>query len=215
MTIDINSILGFLGGSLATLIIKEVINQINRKQDFKRELIKATYLKKLDKAEKAIAFYRTYLNQITLLKNSYQTVLKAVNESEEKDIDIEIIQEVLEHNSKAFSELSGEKYFETNSIHLYFELDDEERWSEDDQELFIKSLAETKSIDNDIEFLISLYNSHLNKNETNQAEYYWNESLKLLPVYVNSLQKVIDILEKNKIASRAVISRLKEQFTQY
>ena len=215
MTIDYDAIIGFLGGSLATLIIKEVINQINKKQDFRRELTKATYLRKLEKAEKAVAYYWTYLNQVVILKNSYQVVIQAVNELEEKDNDIQIIQGVLEQNSKALADLAGDKYLDINSVHLYFDLEDTEKWGEQDGELFLKALAETKSIDNDIQFWNSLHNRHQSKNDTHQAELCWNKAIELLPVYVNSLQRVVDILERNRAASYSIVTKLKSQLKQY
>jgi hypothetical protein len=63
MTIDINTISAFLTGSIATLVIREIINQINRKVDFNRDLTKIAYQKKLEKAENAVAYYWTYLNK--------------------------------------------------------------------------------------------------------------------------------------------------------
>jgi tetratricopeptide (TPR) repeat protein len=215
MTIDYNAITGFLGGSLATLIIKEVINQINKKQDFKRELTKVTYIRKLEKAEKAVAYYWTYLNQLVIIKSSFQVVIQAVNELDEKDNDIQIIQGVLEQNSKAISDLAGEKYFDVNSVHLYFELEDEEKWGEKDGELLLKSIAETKSLDNDIQFWNSLHNSHQSKNEMQQADFCWNKAVELFPVYVISLQKVVDILERNRAASHSMITKLKSQLKRY
>lgn len=75
--IDINILTGILGGSLATLVAKEILNQINKRQDFTRELKKVTYIKKLEKAENAIAFYWTYLNKVTEMKKSLEFVIKA------------------------------------------------------------------------------------------------------------------------------------------
>jgi hypothetical protein len=215
MNIDYNSIIGFLGGSLATLIIKEVINFFNKRQDFKRELIKATYQRKLEKAEKAIAYYWTYLKQVIILKSSFQVVIQAINELEEKDHDIEIIQGVLAQNSKALSDLAGDKYLDINSVHLYFDLDDSEMWDEQDGELFLKAIAETKSIDNDIQFWNSLYNTHQSKNEMQQADFCWRKGIELLPIYVASLQRVVDILERNRAASLSMIAKIKSQLKLY
>jgi tetratricopeptide (TPR) repeat protein len=215
MTIDYNTIIGFLGGSLVTLIVREIINQINKKQDFVRELKKVTYIRKLEKAEKAIAYYWTYLSRVVELKKSFQVIIQAVNELEEKDNDIQIILGILEQNSKALTDLAGDKYLDINSIHLYFDLEDTEKWSEQDVEFFLKALAETKSIDNDIQFWISLHNSHHDKNETQKADFCWKKAVELLPNYVSSLQRVVEILERNKVASYSMMKKIKDQLKIY
>lgn len=211
MTLDLNTLIGFLSGSFLTLIVKELINQFNKKQDFKRDIFKITYSRKLEIAEKAIAFYWTYLNQIISLKSSFQVLIQIIKEIEVKDNDFEVIQGVLEQNSKTLSELSGEKYFDVNSVHLYFNLEDKDKWNDKDNDLFVKSLAEIGAIDNDIQILLSLHNNHLINQENQQADFFWNKAMKLLPTYINLLEKVIFILEKNKVASNDMILKLKNQ----
>ncbi len=215
MLVEYNGIIGFLGGSLLTLAIKEIINQINKKQDFARELTKSTYLRKLEKAENAIAYYWTYLNKIVELKKSLQVIIQAVNELEEKNNDTQIILRILEQNSKVLVELAGDKYSDINSVHLYFELEDSEKWGEQDIELFLKALTETKSVDNDIQFWSTLYNNHQSRNETQKADFCWNKAVELFPNYVSSLQKIIDILERNRVASYSMITKLKSQIKRY
>jgi len=68
---DLKIIIGLLSGSLSTLLIREVFNQINRKVDFNRDLKKLTFERKLDKAEKAVGFYSTYLNTIIEIKKIF------------------------------------------------------------------------------------------------------------------------------------------------
>ena len=213
--IDINTLVGLLGGSLVTLIAKEVLNQINKRQDFTRELKKITYTKKLEKAENAIAFYWTYLDKVTEMKKSLEVVIKAIQELDEKDYDIEIIQEVINKTGQALTDLSGDKYSNINAIHLYFDLEDTAKWNENDIENLLKSLAETKSIDNEIKFWTDLHDNANKVNNTQQAEIYWDKAIELLPIYVNSLQHFIDCIEKNKKASYAIIQSIKRQLKQY
>ncbi|RZJ97804.1 MAG: hypothetical protein EOO46_25310 [Flavobacterium sp.] len=212
---DINILIGILSGSLATLVVKEVINQINKRQDFTRELKKITYIRKLEKAENAIAFYWTYINRVIEMKKSLEVVVKAVHELEEKENDIQIIQEVLNKTGQAITDMSGEKYSSINSIHLYFDLEDLEKWNEIDIESLLKSLAETKSIDNEIKIWTDLHDNSLHVNDRNQADIYWNRAIELLPEYVNSLQNFIDGLEKNRKATYAMIQAIKKQLKQY
>jgi tetratricopeptide (TPR) repeat protein len=212
---DFNILIGLLSGSIATLIAKEIINQINKRQDFTRELKKITYMRKLEKAENAIAFYWTYINRVIEMKKSLEVVIKAVHELDEKDYDIQIIQEVLNRTGQAIADMSDGNYSSINSIHLYFDLEDTQNWNEMDIESLLKSLAETKSIDNEIIFWANLHNSALNANDTNQADICWNKATELLPTYVSSLQNVIKGLEKNRIATYSMIQSIKTQLKYY
>jgi tetratricopeptide (TPR) repeat protein len=215
MLINLNTITGFLGGSLTTVVVGWLLNSITKKQEFKRELIKATYLRKLEKAEKAVAYYYTYVSKVIELKKSLEVIIQAANEFNEKDRDIQVIQAILEQNSKMLMELAGDKYGDVNSVHLYFDLEDKEKWNEQDFELLLKSLTEAKTIDNDIQFWTSMHNSSLDRNEVNQAEQCWNKAIGLLPNYVISLQEVVDVLEKNKIATSSMIANIKSQLEWY
>jgi len=208
-------LIGFLSGSLITLIVKEVLNQINKKIDFNRELNKITYVRKLDKAENAIAFYYNYLNRIIEMKKSLEVVMEAIKELDKKDYDVEIIQNILEQNGKLILELTSAKYFDINSIHLYFELEDTAHWDESDVFEFLKALSETKSIDQDIELWIDFYNSHLEKGDFHNSNYYWSKALELIPSYIDSLQNLIYRVEKIKLASNSFIQKIKTQLKIY
>lgn len=210
MNIDLNAISGFLTGSLATLIVREIISQINRKVDFKREIIKITYQKKLEKAESAVAYYWTYLNKAIEVKKSLQTVHKAINEIDETKLDIEIIANTLNLNSKILTDLGGDKYFDINGIHLYFDLEDEKSWNEEDLGKLNDCIAEMKYHDNDVVFYMSLHNAQLNKDDE-MADFYWDEMKKILPDYLDTLQNFIDLLEKNRQATYLIIKKIKSQ----
>lgn len=210
MTIDLNTITAFLTGTVVTLIIKEIFNQINRKVDFNRDLKKITFQRKLEKAESAVGYYWTYLSKAVEIKKSLETIHKALNEGDETKLDIEIINETLGQNSKILLDLAGDKYFDINGIHLYFDLEDEESWSEEDLGKFMDCIAEMKYRNNDVNFYASLSNSHFDKDKK-MAEVYWNEMKKVLPAYLISLQNFIDLLEKNRQATHALIKKIKKQ----
>jgi tetratricopeptide (TPR) repeat protein len=209
------TLIGILGGSLGTIIIKEVLNQINKKTDFNRDLFKVTYLRKLDKAENAIAFYYNYQNKIIEMKKSLEFVSLAIQELDDKDYDIEIIQSILDQTGKSFLELTSDKYSDINSINLYFELEDKETWNENDILNFIKSISETKSIDLDIQGWINIHNSYLEKGDEESANYYWNKALELIPPYITGLNGVVETLEKNRVATHALILKIKSQLKRY
>lgn len=213
--IDFNTLIGFTSGTIGTLIIKELVNQLNKNQDYVRELKKHTYTKKLEKAENAIAFYWTYLNKVTEMKNSLEFVIKVINEIEESDKDIDIIQELIKKTGLSIQELASEKYSSINAVHLYFDLDNNEKWNENDVASLLSSLSETKSIDIEIQFWNDLYENSNKIGDNKNADYYWGKSLELLPSYVNSLQNFIDCIDKNKNAVESIIKAIKSQLKKY
>ena len=213
--IDINTLIGFTSGTIGTLIIKEAINQLNKNQDYIRELKKHTYTKKLEKAENAIAFYWTYLHKVTEMKSSLEFVIKVVNEIEESDKDIDIIQDLIKKTGNSIQELASEKYSSINAVHLYFDLDYNEKWNENDVASLLLSLSETKSIDSEIHFWNELYENSDKIGDNKNADFYWGKSLELLPSYVTSLQNFIDCIDKNKNAVDSIIKAIKFQLKKY
>lgn len=209
------TIVGILGGSLFTLIVKEIINQINKKTDFNRELFKVTYLRKLDKAENAIAFYYNYQNKVIEMKKSIEFVSNAIKEMDEKDYDITIIMNILEQAGKSLLDLTSDKYSDINSINLYFELEDSESWNEQDLYEFYQSISETKSIDIEIQRYIDIHNSFLEQGEQENADYYWQKAEELVPSYLESIGQMIKMLEKNKLAIKTLIQKIKSQLKRY
>lgn len=213
--IDEKILTGLLGGSLVTLVVKEALNQFNKRQDFNRELKKITYLRKLEKAENAIAFYWTYLNKVTEMKKSLEFVIKAIQEIDKNRYDIEIIMEVINKTGQAITDLSGDKYSNINSVHLYFDLEDIDKWNETDMENVLKALSETKSIDNEIKFWTGMHESANKINDVVQADICWKNAVELLPTYVNSLQNFIDCIERNKNAMNGIVQTIKKDLKQY
>jgi hypothetical protein len=144
------------------------------------------------------------------LKKSIETIHKALNEIDETELDVEIVCDTLTQNSKILNDLAGDKYFSINAVHLYFDLEDEESWSEEDLGQLYDCIAEMKYRDNDVQFWMSLHNSHID-NDEEIAENYWTEMKKVLPDYLTALQKFTDLLEKNRQATYLIIKKIKKQ----
>lgn len=211
MTFDTTTILGFLSGSVATLFIKELFNQINKKKDFDRDIMRITYQKKLEKAEMAVSYYWTYFNKTAEIKKSYETFLKSANSIGENNFDTDIINSLLEENKKNLAELVGKKFHDINGIHLYFDLWDAEEWNEDDLGNVYQSLSELQYWDNELQKLASVYEVHIQKENKEKIREYLKRFKNILPKYVTSLENHIDLIEKEKKAVLSIICKIKEQ----
>jgi hypothetical protein len=210
MNFEFTTISAFLSGSVITLIIKEVVNQINRKVDFERDLKKITFQKKIDKAEKAVSFYWTYLNKVVELKKSLETMHKVFDDIDNAQQDVGHIGDILDRNAKVLADLDGEKYFDVNGIHLYFDLEDDESWNEEDLGKMIDCAGEMKYNYNNLEYWLQRYDELLSQN-SERAEVCWEEMKKVMPAYLTSLKQFIDLIEKNRKAVHALFKKLKAQ----
>jgi hypothetical protein len=73
----------FLSGSFVGLIVKEFFDQWKRKQEYSRDLNKIIFSRKLDSAEKAISYLRSYQARVIAIKNSLETAIKLGSQGEE------------------------------------------------------------------------------------------------------------------------------------
>ena len=62
MTTD--AIIGFLSGSLLTEVLRELVRLFTHKFDLRKDLRKHTYERKLQVAEKAMAYYYTFYERM-------------------------------------------------------------------------------------------------------------------------------------------------------
>lgn len=66
-------------GGFITAAITYFFGFFQKRGEHKRELIKLTYTKKLEVAEKTTAFYATLLASLTEIKKSHQTLIYCIN----------------------------------------------------------------------------------------------------------------------------------------
>ena len=206
----IQSIIGFLSGSLVTLVIREIINQYNRKQDFEREIRKLIYVRKLEVAEKAIAVYYTYKSISSTISTSHEFLIETFHKFSEGESDVMFIKEIIERNQKALFQLSTEKFLDINNVHLYFDLEDETKWSDKDSSDLLTAIGHLRSMDSDLIFWNDLYSRHQESNPT-LAQTYLNQAMDLVPDYLNLLKRYLEVFQKNITAVSSMVTSLKEQ----
>ena len=206
---DKELIIGILTGSLGTIFIKELINQLNKKIDFDRDLTKYVYQKKIEAAEKAMAFYSTYLNLIVEIRESFRVIKKSIED--EAQVDFELLQQLIDINSNHLKTLFEKSYSEINAVNLYFDLSDEEDWNESDIQEMYSNLAEVKMRDTEILTLSNLLTQHEKNGEDELVEHYADRIEGTLSEYLASLEKLINSYSRNKTAIDSTILKLKKQ----
>lgn len=207
-------LIGFLSGSFATLIVKELFLQYNKRLDFNRKLTKLTYSRRLETAEKATAYYWTVLNKVAEMKKIYEFMAKALEELNGK-YSLDIIKDILDKNGEILVELSKDKYLDINVIHLYFELEDKEKWDESDYSNMIENISELKSIDEKIQFYLNFHNVAKSRGQENEADKHLNEIIEILPEYLKAIKRFVTHIDKNQKAIRSIIDKIKGDLKKY
>ena len=200
-----------MSGSVATLIVKGLWEQLTKWQDFRRELQKLAFTRKLEKAENAIALYRTYTNKLIELKKSIELSITVLEDIDDSDKDLQIISDLMGKNSVFLNELDGEKYAHINSVHLYFDIDDTEKWNEEDLEKLLNTIAQMGGHNTEIKFWSDNFNKACDKGDSKAADYYWEKMKERIPDYVKMLKEFNNGIERSRHATHEMIRKIKAQ----
>lgn len=111
-----DQLIGFLTGTIGTATVGFLVEQFNKYQEHRRDMQKQVFIKKIDRAERAVGYYYTFLNIITEIKAGYEVMVEVINDNPEEDFEIEVIQKGFEINGKKLTELTVEKLIEINAI---------------------------------------------------------------------------------------------------
>lgn len=209
MTSDV--IIGFLTGSILTEVVRESLRLFTKGIEYKKELAKFTYERKLQLAERAMAFYYTYYERVMEVKKSYEIYIKLLDEY--KTEDTEIVQNLIDHNIKSLSELNGDKYIDINSIFLYFDLDHDNYWGEKENGMLTEARVEAAIMEDQIHNWLELFRKHANN--TDKSADYWIKATELFPEFIDILQHVITLLNKNQESMRRTFNLIRDQTKKY
>lgn len=209
--IDTNIIIGILSGSIATLIGKGLWEQLTKWQDFRRELHKLAFTRKLEKAENAIALYRTYTNKLIELKKSIELTIIVFEDIDESDKDLQIASDIINKNGQFLGELANEKYSHINAVHLYFELDETENWNEEDIEKLLNAVSRMGTLNTEIKFWSDHQSYADAKGDVKASDYYWEKMKQCIPTYVITLKDFITVVERSRLATEEMVKKIKIQ----
>lgn len=204
MTSDV--IIGFLTGSLLTEIIRESIRLFIKGIEYKKDLGKLTYERKLQVAEKAMAYYYTFYERMIHVKKSYEMFAKLLEKAEP---DTELIEETIEMNSEWLGELNDNKYIDVNSVYLYFDLDHKDYFGEKDTGRLSEAKVEATLMKEEIDHWLSLYNDFFNDKE--KATLFYSKAMDLVGELKEKLKEIILLMSKNQESHRKILNLIKAQ----
>lgn len=202
MTTD--AIIGFLSGSLLTEVLRELLRVVTRKFDLRKDLRKHTYERKLQVAEKAMAYYYSFYERIIHVKKSYEMYAKLWEKTEPETKHIE---EIIELNSEWLGELTDDKYIDINSVYLYFDLDHKDYFGEKDAGRLTEVKVEAKLLKEEIDLWLSLYNE---SNHEFSKDFY-AKAIQLVGELKGKLKEIILLMSKHQESYRQMLNLIKEQ----
>lgn len=208
MTTD--AIIGFLSGSILTEILRETLRIFTHKFDLRKDLRKHTYERKLQMAEKAMAYYYTFYERIVHVKKSYQLYAKLV---EKLEPDTSLIEETIDMNSEWLGLLNDDKYIDINSVFLYFDLQHKDHFGEVDAGRLAEVQMEAAIIKGKIDYWLNLFKEHID-DQDKAIEYYTNAT-DLMEGLITKLDEIIDLITKQQESYRLIINLIKEQMQSY
>jgi hypothetical protein len=206
MTTD--AIIGFLSGSLLTEVLRELLRVFTRRFDLRKDLSKHTYERKLQVAEKAMAYYYTFYERMIHVKKAYEMYAKLWENTEP---DTEAVEEVIESNTEWLGELNDDKYIDINSVYLYFDLDHKDYFGEKDAGRLTEAKVEAKLMKEEIDHWLSLYNEVNNE----YSEHFYKKANQLGGELKEKLKEIILLLSKNQESYRKILNLIKEQMQRF
>ena len=208
MTTD--AIIGFLSGSLLTEVVREMLRIFSHKFDLRKDLRKHTYERKLQVAEKAMAYYYTFYERMIHMKKAYEMYAKLWEKTEP---DTEFIEQIIEHNSKWLEELNGDKYIDINSVWLYFDLNHQDSFGETDTGMLSEARVEATLLKEEVEHWFELYNDFFDDDE--KRPLFYAKAKEKVGELKEKLKKIILLMNKNQESHFKILNLIKEQMQSY
>ncbi len=197
-------------GAILALIGKELIEIYKSKRDFKRSIQKEMFLKKLDSSTEGIAFLNSFISVISQIQYAY----KVMSEEEEFNSDF-FLRTIIEKEKELLKlhEKSRERFF---SINLFYEIENEELWTEEDEIEYLKGISEFLSLIDITVDMQERVNEYYDEGDIGKGDRKAIEIQEtMIPKFKDIFQRLSEILEKNKKAVTEIRKIIREDFKKY
>ena len=197
---DQQTIIGILTGSLGTIIVKGIIDFFNKRVEHKREIKKGFYEKKLVSAEETIRS----------LFNNYQSMVVIVNAIDNL-VETDMDGDFFDHIWKSYFEQMtiGEKQLLSSSASLYFQLENDELWSNVDQKELLEIYSNVKVLSDEIQYLNSLISESDDNEAIEQTGVHIEKELR--PLLIIEMKRLAEKLRKSYQAVFATMESIKKE----
>jgi hypothetical protein len=210
MEINQEVLSGVLSGSLATLILKGIIDAVTSRVEHKRALGKELFIRKLNAAEKTTAFYTVYLSKSAEMRMGYRAFIELLrDDSIERNGDV--IEEILSKASKTAEELATARAIEISVANLYFDLSNAKDWSDHDYGKLIDLISSIHFLSSTSSDLLKKLQGHVSRGEQQRAVKCNEELDKISSRMAEDLSRIVALLDKECVAIERALKVLKSQ----
>lgn len=206
MDANVNVIIGFLGGSLMTLVIREIFGFVKSRIAFRRDLAKQLFARKLEIGEKVVAYNVAYVQRLT-------TIIVLIEEMKESLRELNFLgKESLWSNLTKYSnELTEfEKVSSDNrdSAYLYFSIDHQVGWNEDLTRSGYKYTIQFQSRVSELDSLNKLFLAESNPEKKDILIQDAQERIRALAEPIHELTRLANTQKEDMIK---VINQIKKE----
>lgn len=206
MDANVNVIIGFLGGSLMTLVIREIFGFVKSRIAFRRDLAKHLFARKLEIGEKVVAYNVAYVQRLT-------TIIVLIEEMKESLRELNFLgKESLWSNLTKYSnELTEfEKVSSDNrdSAYLYFSIDHQVGWNEDLTRSGYKYTIQFQSRVSELDSLNKLFLAESNPEKKDILIQDAQERIRALAEPIHELTRLANTQKEDMIK---VINQIKKE----
>lgn len=211
MNFESETIVGFLTGSVATIIINQIFNYFNKKTEFNRELTKIKFSRTLEISEKAVSYYYTYFSKVSEIKKSIDKLASTLKDLDNSQSGLLSIQKLIESNSQSLFDLGENQGFNINGVNLYFDLENYDDWNDNDLAKLLDCLAKTDHLNDELLLWTKEYEKYKALNDERTAEFCISKTDQIRPTYIEALNEYSDLLSKNLTAMRNRITKIRNE----
>lgn len=210
MTFDGKVLIGFLSGSLVTLIIKNIFEFINKKIEFKRDIRKKFFEKKLEAADKAVANIYSMANSVGILSSSYEMM-----SDPKKNFSYEVFKAVVTETSNRITQLSDISMSGIYSIYLYTDLDSNPLWTVADDKVLLDAFSDLQAQDANLVNAFAAYDYSLKNDSPEKQQLIWQDIITLISMYQTKMKDVSNLFNRMKLALIEQRKMLRDEFKKF
>ncbi|MDH4222047.1 MAG: hypothetical protein OEV55_00760 [candidate division Zixibacteria bacterium] len=196
---SIEVILGGLIGSILTVIITKVLDIVQKGREHRYSLQKSFFEKKLQAAEAAVSQWYIIASSVGSFAKLYERM-----SNKEKELDYQVFRVMNESFSSQLQKLLEKSNEISNSVLLYFDIEDSDFWNYEPFGKYLDSLSSIVSLDMSMRIMVDIYDKvkgtkyeSMAKNEIEKIKEQSKERFKDLSLILDKANKeIINLLRK-------------------
>lgn len=196
--------------SILTAAFTSIIAFYRERLMFKREMIKQTHFRILEKAEKAVGFHFTYYTKLIEMQKVFEVMSVSLNNYPGNAEGLEAVIPKLQEIAVIISKLQNEYQIDANSIFLYIKSDVINDWYDSKIEELIKCMVQFKAHQNSFDENLAEYR-HSVEMELSQQDDIWNKVVESTIIMQKDISQILIILKGYIQNSKDIVEEIRKK----